>query len=225
MTSIKIINQIDITENELKKRNEQVFLHQGDMDGACGVYSLMMALILEGAIKFKDTNLGAQEDKDQREAKQKLFKAFTSADLGLIRNGLYLEAQIQKTLKSTYNKYVKSYYCDGSKDIDVVSFIRKSIDDNHPCIVGIDFRGNSGHFMCAVGYEIGSEEEIVTKIFCLDPGSNKPINTYWNAIIKIDANLNARTYTDYYVNTESQYNQEVRLSEALKIEKKKKEQK
>lgn len=85
MASIKILDNIDITDDGLKMRNEQVFLHQGDIDGACGVYSLMMALIIEGAIKFKDMDLNAQEDKDQREAKQKLFKAFTS-DLGLIRN-------------------------------------------------------------------------------------------------------------------------------------------
>lgn len=221
MATIKILDKIDITDDGLKMNNEQVFLHQGDMDGACGVYSLMMALIIEGTVRFRDTYVNAQEDKDQRKAKQRLFKAFTSSDLGLIRNGLYLKDQIQETLTNTYSKYVKSFYCPNDKESDVVAFIRQSIDDNHPCIVGIDFKGDSGHFMCAVGYEIGFEEETVTKIFCLDPGSNKPINSYWNAIIKIDANHKARTYTDFYVNTESQYNREVRLSEALRIEKKK----
>lgn len=52
----------------------------------------------------------------------------------------------------------------------MLSHLYKTIDENHPCIVGIDLRGISEHFMRAVGYEIGSVEEIVTKIFYLDPG-------------------------------------------------------
>ena len=34
MTTIKILDKIDITDDGLKMNNEQVFLHQGDMDGA-----------------------------------------------------------------------------------------------------------------------------------------------------------------------------------------------
>jgi hypothetical protein len=220
MATIKILDKIDITINGLRKvlKKEDIFLHQGDMDGACTVYSLMMALIIEDAINFKDTALDAQEDKDQREAKQKLFKAFTS-ELGLIRGGLNLKEDVQSILKKTFSKYVKSEHCHG-KDVDV--FVRNSIDKGHPCIGVVSYRGGkTSHAVCVVGYEIGEEEEIVTKIFCLDPGADKPLTSYWNTVIILNADPSASIYTDYYLNSSSIFSQDVSFDEALKVEKKK----
>ena len=54
MGSIKIIDRINITGDGLKhsRLGSDVFLHQGDIDGACAVYSLMMDLVIIDAINM-----------------------------------------------------------------------------------------------------------------------------------------------------------------------------
>lgn len=222
MKQIKIIDKIDILEskNDLSsfglrnaKTRENVFLHQGDMDGACAVYSLMMDLVIIGAIKIKDTEIDGQDNKDKREAKQRMFKAFTS-DLGLIRSGLFIKDDLKAILDRTYSKYVTSNYTDK----DTAEFIKESIDEELPCVIGVDYKGKGGHAMCAIGYEY-DEKKGVTKIFCLDPGSEKPFNSYWNAVVILNCNEKAVKYRDCYVSDET-HCYDVKLSDALSIKRK-----
>lgn len=217
MGSIKIIDRINITEDGLKhsRLGSDVFLHQGDIDGACAVYSLMMDLVIIDAINIRDTDLGAQDGKDQREAKQRLFKELTAGKYGLLRDGFRFAGDkdgndLETILKRTYSKFVTTTYAK----TDVVNFVKEAIDKNLPCIVGVDYKNGGGHAMCAVGYE-SNAKEIVTKIFCLDPGANKPLNSYWNSVVLIDTDPKARKYNDYYVSSGV-----VALRDALLVEKK-----
>lgn len=60
MKQVNIINFLDINKGKLvttiSEDYKPVFLKQGDMDGACGPYCLMMALLINGAVEMEDVN-------------------------------------------------------------------------------------------------------------------------------------------------------------------------
>lgn len=62
MKSIKLLPWLDIKNGNLVtsvlKKNNNIFLKQGSVDGACGPYCLFMVLIIVGVIDYNDaTNL------------------------------------------------------------------------------------------------------------------------------------------------------------------------
>ena len=67
---------------------ELVHLRQGDMDGACGPYSLMMCLILQGVVRRED--VVALNNLDGRTALGKLWNKFQDFH-ALFRQGTTLQ--------------------------------------------------------------------------------------------------------------------------------------
>ena len=64
MAEIKIIDKVILTKEGLmvKGTKQVAHLRQGELDGACAVYSMMMCLVIEKIIKVSDENdLAPQE--------------------------------------------------------------------------------------------------------------------------------------------------------------------
>ena len=53
MAEIKIINKVSLSQNGLVINGSKQLAHlrQGELDGACAVYSMMMCLVIEKIIK------------------------------------------------------------------------------------------------------------------------------------------------------------------------------
>lgn len=53
MAEIKIINKVSLSQNGLVLSGSKQLAHlrQGELDGACAVYSMMMCLVIEKIIK------------------------------------------------------------------------------------------------------------------------------------------------------------------------------
>lgn len=89
---IHIIDKVSLTSNGLVATGTKdlIHLHQGDMDGACAVYSLMMCLISNRSIKRLDvTDLDKKHD--GRSSKGRLMDTFLNNAKGLVREGYELE--------------------------------------------------------------------------------------------------------------------------------------
>ena len=89
---IHIIDKVSLTSNGLVATGTKdlIHLHQGDMDGACAVYSLMMCLIINRSIKRLDvTDLDKKHD--GRSSKGRLVDTFLNNAKGLVREGYELE--------------------------------------------------------------------------------------------------------------------------------------
>ena len=64
-----------------------------------------------------------------------------------------------------------------------------------------------------MGYE-GTEKK-VSKLFCLDPSSQKINNCYWNTIIDLQPDTNRRKYPYHYITTDFNIKEDVRLDDIL----------
>lgn len=190
MKTIKIIDALHLNTDGVKAKMKNgkfqlVHLHQGDLDGACAVYSTMMILILIGAVNYSDVIFGGKKHK-KNVGKGRLVKEFLETK-GLHREGYYfydVKAQNIKTmLQKSFASYVKSDHIDCS-DFDSVKRINESISLNQPVLISIGFNANSGHALVAIGIEYDEDNE-PTKILCLDPGYATPKFTYWNSVIDL----------------------------------------
>lgn len=174
MKIIETLNQLDIIDGNLKAQDENVFLRQGSMDGACGPYCVFMALIILGVIDYSQaTNLWLSKGSSKL---GKLIKAMREHDI-FIQNGTFVE-DLETMLAKSFKKDVttQSISSGGRKVID---FTVASLKNNAPVIVGI--RGvNLAHWLLAVGFE--ENNGVVSKLFFLDP-SESEVRNYWNSII------------------------------------------
>ena len=214
---IKIIRGLDITALGVcvyNRKWQPVHLQQGDMDGACAVYSMMMNLIaLKVFTRNQVTNLNTSFKGNT--SKGRLFKEFFVTQ-GLCRGGFYF-SEIKEKLSHSFAKEVMSsvrqYATSLSGQASYVEELKIAIDDNLPLVTAITFRGGT-HAILAVGYE--EQEGVIRKIFCLDPGYTISQTSLWNSVITL--NERKGMYCHQYITDNDDKN--VFVSETLKIERK-----
>lgn len=195
------------------KNGKAVHLRQGELDGACVVYSLMMGLIATKSIK-RDDILSSNDSFDRRtglghladEFFYKIPKSDDYPETLLLRNGYTLE-QIQDKLYKSYGSFVRSWYASCGRDKQhlkellktkdeknsaylnkdaLISFIAEEIDKYHPVELGFRFRGGGGHAVLAVGYE--KRDGDIMAIYCLDPSLEAPSRGKYNNVIELRNN-------------------------------------
>lgn len=214
---IKIIGGLDITALGVcvyNRKWQPVHLQQGDMDGACAVYSMMMNLIaLKVFTRNQVTNLNTSFKGNT--SKGRLFKEFFVTQ-GLCRGGFYF-SEIKEKLSHSFAKEVMSsvrqYATSVSDQASYVEELKIAIDDNLPLVTAITFRGGT-HAILAIGYE--EQEGVIRKIFCLDPGYTISQTSLWNSVITL--NERKGMYCHQYITDNDDKN--VFVSETLKIERK-----
>lgn len=182
-----IVDNLKMQNNELvckdkTGRYKPVFKKQGDLDGACATYSVIMNLLILGVITEKETHVN--EEHKTRDTR-KLFKVFCN-DYGMHRNG-QTYYKITKMLKEGFLGVVTPDHKITS-NTQSVAIIKDTIDDRIPIIISIGETSPSsdwGHAMLAIGYE-EDDKRNVSKILCLDPsGDYIHGRKRWNAEIQI----------------------------------------
>jgi hypothetical protein len=156
-------------------RMYSVFKKQGDLDGACATYCVIMNLLILGTINGSDTEVGAKHSNPDT---KRLFREFCEYH-GMHREGQTYQ-MIQRMLKRSMGDVVQVKRRD-TKNLSSVIVIAETIKDKDiPVIISI-----TGHAMLAVGVEEDGGE--VTKILCLDPSGDymNHTNKRWNSEIQI----------------------------------------
>ena len=141
---IKIIKDLDITASGVSVFNRKwqpVHLQQGEMDGACAVYSMMMNLLIlkvltrNQVVNLKTTFKG-------NTAKGRLFKEFFVTE-GLCRDGFYF-SEIKEKLSHSFAKEVTSsplqYTASLSDQTSFVEELRTAIDSDTPLITALSLK-------------------------------------------------------------------------------------
>lgn len=156
-------------------RMYSVFKKQGDLDGACAIYSVIMNLLILGTINGSDTELDATHNNPDT---KRLFHEFCEK-YGLHRDGHYFD-EIERMLRKSFGKVVKPmpFETINKASVDIIS--QTILKDNIPVVMQV-----TGHAMLAVGIE--QEDDVTTKILCLDPSGDymNHTNKRWNAEIQI----------------------------------------
>jgi len=188
MKTIKVISLLDINDGHLAtkslKNYNQVFLQQGSIDGACGPYTLLMALLILGLIDYDQATDMWWEKKSTRFGK--LIKSMQTHDT-LFQSGTDLE-DLKHLVDNSFKKNIDIALSE-SKGKQVVNFVLEELKSNKPVIIGINGK-ELAHWMLAIGFE-EDEHGQISKIFFLDPSQPNKSN-YWIASINIKDTYHGR---------------------------------
>lgn len=212
MNRLYTINQLDTTENGPEALNEnndfqKVFLNQGTLDGACGPYSIFMALLTLGIV---DRDEVTSFNIDGRTRIGKLINELNNNHFSLFKNGTYLK-DLENILSNNFNRSleIKSSRGTGRK---IINFTIEQLKKDCPTIVGVNFKGGA-HWMLAVGFE-EFENEIIRLLF-LDSSGERPSFCSWNSIIDIRKGKSGAYPYNWWTHTEF-----VQFEEAISLKKK-----
>lgn len=152
---------------------------QGDVDGACGVYSLLACLDLCGALTQHPSE--AIEKFDKRTRFGKALKSLGGNDI-LFKDGLDLDG-IKKFIKAGYSRPLATSEPDPQKKRkNILKFTIEHIREGHPTILGLN-NGELDHWVVAAGLELFNDHE--TKILLIDPSEAASHLCPWNNYLSI----------------------------------------
>ena len=204
MAAIKVIKSIRLDSKGVRVKDANgsiVPLHkrQGDMDGACAVYSLAMAMLCMGVVTNEDLQIYNCADKRTR--KGKLLSHFLE-EQGLVRNGYSFVTMAKEIRASNFN--INAIRKNPKEYADVINEIADFLDEDNPVIISTEF-GNGAHALLAIGYETEDNDDKITKILCLDPSGEAPLYTYWNCIIDVSRTGGKLEYPFVYITSTQSY--------------------
>ncbi len=185
-TEIMVISPIDTTNEGPKvpigqKGWQPVHLRQGSMDGACGLYSLMMGLIICGVVRYDDARAFYTFSSNSKIGR--LFEYF--GKLGpLVKQGTDLDQMF--TAIDEYCPGQIDFQGQKSKGPDLVEFIDQNIINNHPVLLILTFEGGA-HWVLVIGRECERQgkEKKLCRFLILDPSENTPEICSWNGVIDV----------------------------------------
>ena len=188
MSQIYIIDKIRLTDKGLIicGSQQQAHLRQGELDGACAVYSMMMCLTIEKIIK-RSLITDVPSSLKRNTSDGRLVKYFLEKQ-GMVINGYTLES-LKENLQSAFKKKVESYYNNG-EETELVGDIIRCLHDNHPVELAFSYaRKKYGHAIVAIGYK---KNEHSTTLYCLDPGYPIEACQIWNNVLEIETGSTAK---------------------------------
>lgn len=170
----------------VNEAGDPVHCRQGDLDGACGPYSLIMALIAAGLVRREEVEYGSLSDGRTRLGK---FQSRLRDFGGLITEGTD-EFELD-WLVDCFRSQISVDYIEGTTR-ELVAGAVEAIGNQQSTIVGVDWTGGNGHWLLVVGYQgqrvkdpSGVEREVVTHLLCLDPFIEAPRVSLWNAVLQV----------------------------------------
>jgi hypothetical protein len=219
MKTIKIINSLHIDEKgvQAKTKNgrfQTVHLRQGDLDGACAVYSTMMILIMIGVVKYNDVKVGGN-NYDKRYSIERLKKELMDTK-GLHRNGNYFNNDNYDDLKKMLQRSYSQWVTVNHEEENIIDKIDENIEKNQPVLLSISYKVGGTHAIVVIGVEYDNDNN-PTKILCLDPGYSRPKFTYWNSVIDLKHLVGKYPFRNITESGDTHY---VKLNEILIISKK-----
>ena len=156
----------------------RVFVEQGDLDGSCSVYSLMMMLILHQKLDRED--LTDRERAKGNEFVDRIQREFLYSLKGLCLGGQVMD-ELSDELNLRFGKKLSEVFTTVPGGYNSVSRrvlhqkIKAQLDARKPVMLGFWGETGRGHCVVAIGYK---REGHLLHLFCLDPGSHFPSCKY-----------------------------------------------
>lgn len=186
-------------------KETSVFVGQGDLDGSCCIYSLMMLLILNKKLDKLDLI-----DKKRGIGDNFVYSIqhmFLEKFNGMCKGGHKMK-DISNRLNICFNaKLSESFTIKQGKRNTVLrpelhKMIKFHLDKGRPVMIGFKMEKGFGHAAVAIGYKMQGKKKM--SIFCLDPGRPLGYMQVWNNVIDLDYyQLFDYVYTDYNYYAES----------------------
>lgn len=177
------------------RRWRPVHLTQGHLDGACGPYSVIMALLLLGHLRFDEvTSYGFLFDRTQ--SKGKLWYMLEKGS-GLLRDGTNLH-DLHHLLQRSFGQELFSCPITDTPEA-IINFTVEHLREGHPILLGLRYAGQGGHWLVVIGYE-KNEQGQINKLLVLDSSSTAPSLCAWNAFVDVEVPAKYKRYRYQWVN-------------------------
>lgn len=183
-----------------------VYARQGTLDGACGVYSLMMLLILHKKLDWND--LIDKELSPNDSFAESIRDYFLEFLIGRWQGGHEFEWLSELLNRNCFNANHSKVYCiERNKDTTVSrhelhKIIKAQLDKREPLILGYSKKKGCGHAVVVIGYS--KEKGNKLRLYCLDPSAPLGYLQVWNNIIDLDYfSLDDQSFTDYNYRSEN----------------------
>jgi hypothetical protein len=170
---------------------QPVHLRQGSMDGACGLYSLMMGLIICGAVTYEKVCAFYPFLSDPKI--KRLMEYFEEFGL-LVKRGIDIDQMF--TAIDEYCSGKVDYQGLISKGSDLIEFIDEELIKNRPVLLLIEFE-DTAHWVLVVGreFERRGEETALCRFLILDPSEDTPKICSWNGVLSTRKKRREYPYT------------------------------
>lgn len=184
MAIIQIIDSIRLNRKGLQTKDANgkwvdVHKQQGDLDGACSIYSLVMAMLCQGMLEEQDIQI--YNSPDRRTSKGKFLYHFFY-EQGFVQNGYNYTALAREINEQPFE--IRAIHKRPRTNADRIELIGEFVNQNTPVIISTEFNSGGAHALLAIGIE-RDENGVITKIFCLDPGVPSPKVSSWNCFIDV----------------------------------------
>jgi hypothetical protein len=180
----------------------RVFAKQGDLDGSCSIYSLMMMLIFHKFLDWEDL-IDGERAKDC-EFVNRIQHEFLHGFKGICSGGYRLQEISERVNKCFGEKMCKAYTTvpDTPNTVNrriLQEMIKMHLDDRQPVMLGYSKPSELGHALVAVAYRREARNRL--RLFCLDPSHGVSFMHLWNTVIDLDyltSDDDDFTDTNYY---------------------------
>jgi hypothetical protein len=193
----KTISSLALSEHWRGAQSKEIALRQGDLDGACGLYALMMALLATGVVKRKkieDIWDGDFHGRTKFAEWVRIFDALVSKGTKTSDLLSLFEAfnRLLKTSKMQECRMIEIAPSKARKTLAteaVFSSVRKHIDEyDTPALMILDWTRDHAHWIVAVGYQLGPKQkntgkQLVANILTLDSSSSISSTCVWNGLL------------------------------------------
>lgn len=180
-------------DNEEEADQDLIHLRQGDLDGACGPYCVLMALLILGlADRDTVTVFGLA---DQRSSIGKLVTRMTEGWGTLFHEGTSLD-DLAEMLNGLFRRKLTATTC-ATSGVECRRFVERSILDGAPVILGIS-SADVAHWVVVVGLEYWVDEDggrELSRLLLLDPGDPAPTVSAWNGVLEARGSGGRYPYT------------------------------
>ena len=192
MFTAKFIKNIFLEAESIKAigrsgKKTRVFAKQGDLDGSCTIYSLMMMLIFHQKLDWEDL-IDGERAKDF-EFVSRIQHEFLHGLNGLCTSGYKLREISDRVNKCFGSKICETYTTEPDTPNTVSrsilqEMIKMYLDDRQPVMIGYSKPSGPGHALVAVAYRREAWNRL--RLFCLDPSHGVPFMHPWNTVIDLD---------------------------------------
>lgn len=187
MNVMNVMPQLSLSPcGPVNEAGEQVHFRQGDLDGACGPYSLLMSLVANGIISRFETSYMGLNDGRTRLGK---FHNRLAEFGGLINNGTN-GCDLDWLVDCFRNQISLEKFSGNTRSM--VTELVAAVTNGYSTIIGVDWPGGEGHWLLVVAYQgqvvevAGAKSQTnVTHLLCLDPFPEAPRVSLWNAVLEV----------------------------------------
>lgn len=225
MRTIKLINTaifVNPTNPDILLGGTELAFRQGDLDGACGPYAAMTAMVAAGLLSRQEAKKVWAEQPDQRTRFARAIDGIPALVQGGI-DGDQLTEMIQAVVKLVHGK--NSYHLQDSLDDEgrsaigrsLIPIVKSALDHTEkPVVLKLDWAGGGAHWVVVVGYE-ADEDDRVTHFLVLDPGFDVARTQLWNGLLSAQPTKRGPNPYPYWCGNAVKHDRYCQLTRAIFI--------